>query len=139
VNGFYRFSRFEIIDDAIAAARKGVEVRGIITTETSHIDEFRRAEANGIQIRQHVEYVGVRFLVVDGRQTVTPISTFDGIFSLDVDDSAFWNNEREYAAQLLATFERLWQDASKISVSPVEVLSEEEFLPVRDSVEGGRD
>jgi len=138
-NGFYRFSRFEIIDDAIAAARKGVVVRGIITTDTSHIDEFRRAEAAGMQIRQHVEYIGVRFLVVDGRQTVTPISTHDGIFSLDVDDSAFWNNEREYAKQLIATFERLWQDARKISASPVEVLLGEEFLSVKDRLEEGRD
>ena len=137
-NGFYRFSRFEIIDDAITAARRGVEVRGIITTDTSHIDEFRRAEAGGMLLRQHTEYVGVRFLVVDRRQTVTPISTHDEIFSLDVDDSAFWNNEREYAEQLMATFERLWQEADKISESPVEVLSRKESSSARGNVEEGQ-
>jgi sugar-specific transcriptional regulator TrmB len=39
-NGFYRFSRFGIIDDASAAAQRGVEARVIVTTDAPHVDEF---------------------------------------------------------------------------------------------------
>ena len=128
-NGFYRFSRFEIMDDAIATTQRGVETRVIVTTDTPYADEFQRAEAGGVQIRQHTKYVGVRFLVVDRRQTITPISSRDETFSLDVDDSAFWTNEREYAEQLMATFEMLWPEATEISNSLIEVITEEQLPP----------
>jgi sugar-specific transcriptional regulator TrmB len=131
-NGFYRFSRFEIMDDAIASTQRGIEARVIVTTEVPYTDEFQRAEAGGVQIRQHTKYVGVRFLVVDRRHTITPISSRDETFSLDVDDSAFWTNEREYAEQLMATFEILWPEAIEISKSFVEVITEEELAPSRE-------
>jgi sugar-specific transcriptional regulator TrmB len=134
-NGFYRFSRFEIMDDAIAMAQRGVEVRAIVTTDAPYVDEFQCAEAGGVQIRQYNKYVGVRFLVVDRRQTITPISSRDEAFALDVDDSAFWTNEREYAEQLMATFEMLWPEATEISKSLVEVITEEELPPSRKADE----
>ncbi len=134
-NGFYRFSRFEIMDDAIAMAQRGVEARAIVTTDTPYVDEFQRAEAGGVQIRQYNKYVGVRFLVVDRRQTITPISSRDEAFALDVDDSAFWTNEREYAEQLMATFEMLWPEATEISKSLVEVITEEELPASRRAEE----
>ena len=134
-NGFFRFLRFEIMDDAIAMAQRGVEARAIVTTDTPYVDEFQRAEAGGVQIRQYNKYVGVRFLVVDRRQTITPISSRDEAFALDVDDSAFWTNEREYAEQLMATFEMLWPEATEISKSLVEVITEEELPASRRAEE----
>jgi hypothetical protein len=65
----------------------------------------------------------VRFLVVDRRYTITPISSRDETFSLDADDSAFWTNEREYAEQLTATFETLWPEATEISKSLSAVIT----------------
>lgn len=129
VNSFYRFSRFGIIDDAIAAVQRGVKAQIIVTTDTLHINEFQHAEVRGVQIRLHTKYIGVRFLVVDKRYTVTPISTHDEIFSFDADDSAFWTNEREYAEQLMATLETLWPEATEISKSPIEVIMEEQLPP----------
>ncbi|MGB8312617.1 MAG: helix-turn-helix domain-containing protein [Halobacteriota archaeon] len=124
-NGLYQWTCFGLLDDCIACAKNGVDVRGIITTDVKTLNDAEQGEAGGVRIRHLVPYDGLRCLITDRQETLTPIVIRDDVFSLDTDDSAFWTTEREYAEHLMAVFEIVWDEAIDTSELTVETMSED--------------
>jgi sugar-specific transcriptional regulator TrmB len=123
-NGLYQWARFGLLDDCVARAKADVDVRGIITTDVKTFSDAEQAEGGGVRIRHLVPYDGLRCLIADRQETLTPIVIRDDMFSLDTDDSAFWTTEREYAEHLMAVFEKVWSEAIDTSELTVETMSE---------------
>jgi sugar-specific transcriptional regulator TrmB len=124
-NGLYQWARYGLLDDCIERAKNGIDVRGIITTDVKTLDDAERGEAGGVHIRLLVPYDGLRCLVADRQETLTPIVIRDAVFSLSADDSAFWTTVREYAEHLMAVFETVWNEAIDTSELTVEAMAED--------------
>jgi|BarGraIncu01122A_1022018.scaffolds.fasta_scaffold05886_2 sugar-specific transcriptional regulator TrmB len=102
--------RFGVIDAYIEAKRRGVNIRAVLDIVPYVVPATRELIAHGIQLRHYPSYRGVRFLVIDGRESLTSIS-LDKPRPFVESVAAFWCNSPTYARHLKTLFEFVWSQS----------------------------
>jgi sugar-specific transcriptional regulator TrmB len=113
-NRVYRLSLYELLDELIAASRRGVTVQ-CVTDVPLAPSRFIIEAMESIKVRDYDYYPGLFFIVVDSKETVTLIATNEDDFSVRADNHvAFWCNDPGYARRLEGTFKLIWEGAKEV-------------------------
>jgi sugar-specific transcriptional regulator TrmB len=108
-----------IIDAFIEAKQRGVNMRAVSDIAPYALSAARALVAHDIQLRHCPGYQGMRFLVIDGRESLTSIS-LDKPHARGASVAALWCDSPVYAQYLQSLFEIVW----KQSIDPSERIAE---------------
>ena len=109
----YSFTSDELSDALIAAAARGVDVRGVFDTgqvASNTGGEYERLRAAGINVRLDGEGGSLhdKVLIIDSRIVVTGSYNFSKNAERNNDENTLVIHSQEVAAKYLEEFERIW-------------------------------
>ncbi|MGZ4909050.1 MAG: TrmB family transcriptional regulator [Halobacteriota archaeon] len=110
---------YGIIDAYKEAKRRGVNIRAVSDIAPYGLSVARELVADGIHLRHCPGYQGLRFLVIDGRESLTSIS-IDKPHARRESVAVLWCDSPVYAQYLQSLFEIAW----KQSIDPSERIAE---------------
>lgn len=103
--------RYGVIDAYIEVKQRGVNVRAVVNLTPYVLPAAQELVAHDIPVHHFPDYSGLRFLVIDGRESLTSIN-LDKSRPFIERGTALWCDSAVYAQNLHSLFQMVWKQST---------------------------